>query len=232
MLSLALQDTIEPPAVCRDGAPAPAPLTIFGNWIVDPLTGATDLNPRMTTHSIFDQRLIERGEPPVFALNCFNVDAQADRLLSRAVGYSAALLRYFFRGRLGMEVSNVGVRIANWTPGETMAGTFELYHDAADGTRRRLTSWTLQLPPEQYSQHLSTPRLPQPTRAPRVSSCSAGRWARRRTPWPASSGRAGWSSTTARRRIREGPQTSPRWSNSRTGGASTGTRLATSAARS
>jgi hypothetical protein len=54
----------------------------------------------------------------------------------------------------------VGVRIANWTPGETMAGTFELYHDAADGTRRRLTSWTLQLPPDQYSQHLSAPRLP------------------------------------------------------------------------
>ena len=159
-LSLALAGTVEPPDMCRDGVPAPAPLTIFGNWIVDPLTGATDLNPRMTTHSIFDQRLIERGEPPVFALNCFNVDAQADRLLSRAVGYSAALLRYFFRGQLDMEVSNVGVRIANWTPGETMAGTFELYHDAADGTRRRLTSWTLQLPPDQYSQHLSTPRLP------------------------------------------------------------------------
>jgi hypothetical protein len=160
-LSLALQGAIEPPAVCRDGAPAPAPLTVFGNWIVDPLTGASDLNPRMTTHSIFDQRLIERGEPPIFALNCFNVDAQADRLLRRAVGHSAALLRYFFRGQLEMEVSNAGVRIANWTPGEAMAGTFELYHDADDGTRRRLATWTVQLAPQQYSQHLSTPRLPQ-----------------------------------------------------------------------
>ena len=108
--------------MCAGTAPAPAPLTVFGNWIVDPLTGATDLNPRMTTHSIFDQRLIERGEPPVFALNCFNVDAQADRLLSRAVGYSAALLRYFFRGQLAMEVSNVGVRIANARPARRWPG--------------------------------------------------------------------------------------------------------------
>jgi hypothetical protein len=114
----------------------------------------------MTTHSIFDQHLIARGEPPIFALNCFNIDAQADRLLKRAVGHSAALLRYFFRGQLGMEVSNVGVRIANSTPGETMAGTFELHYDADDGTRRRLASWSLQLPPDQYSTHLSTARLP------------------------------------------------------------------------
>jgi hypothetical protein len=158
-LSLARQSSIEPPAACRDGAVAPAPLTVYGNQIVDPLTGATDLNPRMTTHSIFDQRLIERGEPPVFALNCFNVDAQADRLLQRAVGYSAALLRYFFRGQLAIEVSSAGVRIGNWTPDETMTGTFELYYDGDDGTRRRLASWTAEIRPEQSSPYLSTPRL-------------------------------------------------------------------------
>jgi hypothetical protein len=33
-LSLALQGAIGPPAACRDGTPAPAPLTVFGNWIV------------------------------------------------------------------------------------------------------------------------------------------------------------------------------------------------------
>src|SRR5262249_49166533 len=87
-LSLARQGRTDPSAAGRAGAGAPAPLTVYGNQIVDPLTGATDLNPRMTTHSIFDQRLMERGEPPIFTLNCFNVDAQADRLLPRAVGYS------------------------------------------------------------------------------------------------------------------------------------------------
>jgi hypothetical protein len=160
-LSLALRSTIDPPTACRDGFSAPATLTAFGNWIVDPLTGARELNPWMTTHSVFDQRLIERGEAPIFTLNCFNIDAQADRLLKRAVGHSAALLRYFFRGQLAMEVSNVGIQLANWTPGEAMGGTFELYYDDPDGTRRRLASWTLQLLSGQQSSPLSTARLPQ-----------------------------------------------------------------------
>src|SRR5262245_1805440 len=159
-LSLALQSSIGTSTACRDGAVAPAPLTVFGNWIVDPFTSTPDLNPRMTSHSIFDQRLIERGERPIFALNCFNIDTQADRLLPRAVAYSAALLRYFFRGQLAFDVSDTGVRIANWTPDETMTGTFELYYDTDDGTRHRLTSWTVGIPPEQTSPYLSTARLP------------------------------------------------------------------------
>jgi hypothetical protein len=158
-LSLALQGSIDPSMACRDGAAAPASLTVFGNQIVDRLTGETDLNPSMTTHSVFDQRLIERGEAPVFALNCFNIDAQADRLLPRAVAYSAALLRYFFRGQLAVEVTDAGVRIANGTPDETMTGTFELYYDTDDGTRHRLSSWTVQIPPEHSSPVLSTARL-------------------------------------------------------------------------
>jgi len=159
-LSLALQSSIGTSTACRDGAVAPVPLTVFGNWIVDPFTSTPDLNPRMTSHSIFDQRLMERGERPIFALNCFNIDAQADRLLPRAVAYSAALIRYFFRGQLTFDVSDAGVRIANWTPDETMTGTFELYYDTDDGTRHRLTSWTVGIPPEQTSLYLSAARLP------------------------------------------------------------------------
>ena len=158
-LSLARQGSIDPSMACRDGLVAPASLTVFGNQIVDQLTGETDVNPLMTTYSVFDQRLLERGERPVFALNCFNIDAQADRLLPRAVAYSAALLRYFFRGQLAVEVTDAGVRIANWTPDETMAGTFELYYDSDDGTRHRLSSWTVQIPPEQASPVLDTARL-------------------------------------------------------------------------
>jgi hypothetical protein len=161
VLLLGLQGVIEAPTACADGVEPPASLPVFGNWILDPITGAIQLNPWMTTHSIFDQHLIERGEPPIFALNCFNIDAQADRLLRRAVAYSAALLRYFFRGQLAVNLSNAGIQITNGTPGETMAGTFELYYDTDDGTRQRLTSWTLELGPRQSSQQLTTPRLAQ-----------------------------------------------------------------------
>jgi hypothetical protein len=52
----------------------------------------------------------------------------ADRLLPRAVGYSAALLDYFFRGKINLAIANptdisfrsVKVNAQNTTPGETM----------------------------------------------------------------------------------------------------------------
>ena len=90
--------------VCKDGAPAPGGalgyLTFYGNGFNDPVTGGRLDNPRMTTYSLFDQYLAASGRPPTFALNCFNLDKAADILLPRAVSYSAALLQYFFRGRL------------------------------------------------------------------------------------------------------------------------------------
>jgi hypothetical protein len=89
-----------PADACRDGAPAPGDLLFYANSVLDPLSGAGLRNERMTTHSIFDQRLVSHGAQPTFALNCFNLDAAADILLPRAVAFSAALLKYFFRGRI------------------------------------------------------------------------------------------------------------------------------------
>ncbi len=74
-------------------------------------------------------------------------------LLPRAVGYSAALLDYFFRGQLKatLEVYKqdgqlyVNVTITNLTPDEDMLGTFEIYYDLSDGSRRLLKSWDLVL---------------------------------------------------------------------------------------
>ena len=85
---------------CQDGAHAPGSLVFYANTLTDPLTSEGLRNERMTTHSIFDQHLIARGRQPIFALNCFNLDAAASILLPRAVSYSAALLQYFFRGRV------------------------------------------------------------------------------------------------------------------------------------
>ncbi len=60
----------------------------------------------------------------------------ADLLLPRAIGYSAGLLNYFFRGEL--EVIRVpnsnNIKIKN-NSSEDMVGTFNLYYDAVDGNR-------------------------------------------------------------------------------------------------
>jgi hypothetical protein len=67
-------------------------------------------------------------------------------LLPRAVGYSAALLDQFFRGRLAGEVVNdagdpavVRFEGANASPDALVNGTLELYGDTPDGARARLT---------------------------------------------------------------------------------------------
>jgi hypothetical protein len=76
--------------------------------------------------------------------------------LPRAVGYAAALVDYFFRGRLEAQLlppesggSNARLRIINpaasgGVPGERMTGTFSLHYDAADGTRVPVGSWANQ----------------------------------------------------------------------------------------
>ncbi len=149
---------------CKDGTATPdgnyLPLIFYGNTVTDPVTGSTLHNPRMTTHSIFDQYLQARGVELIFALSCFNLDTAADILLPRAVSYSAALLQYFFRGFVGVsyESQNRSLRISGGP--EPMVGTFELRYERTDGSRPPLASWALQLEPEQDSSPLSTPKLP------------------------------------------------------------------------
>lgn len=63
----------------------------------------------------------------------------ANKLLPRAVGYSAGLLNYFFRGQIDMipdEVTGSGYVIVNNTE-EVLDGTFELYYDKADPVDER-----------------------------------------------------------------------------------------------
>ena len=113
---------------CKDGAPAPGGdlslLTFYGNTFTDPVTGARLDNARMTTHSLFDQALIAGGRPPLFALNCFNLDAAAEILLPRAVAYSAALLKYFFRGQLEIAApARFAYGLAAFQPGNSGAFT-------------------------------------------------------------------------------------------------------------
>jgi hypothetical protein len=89
----------------------------------------------------------------------------ATRLLPRAVGYSTALLDYFFRGRLEARVTltadstSVGatLQLTNRTPGEAMDGTFTVYAEDRDGRRLPITGaqWTRALAPDEATEPLA-----------------------------------------------------------------------------
>jgi hypothetical protein len=85
----------------------------------------------------------------------------AEKLLPRAVGYSAALLDYFFRGSFGAELSETGVTIFNGTAGETAQGEFQLIREHPGGRRDQLARWgNVLLAPEGSSSLLPIARLP------------------------------------------------------------------------
>jgi len=82
----------------------------------------------------------------------------ATQLIPKAVGYSAGLLNYFFRGELEV-VKNTysdSITITN-NSSEDMDGTFTLYYDAADDARKPVSdgSWSLVLESGSTSDELS-----------------------------------------------------------------------------
>jgi len=154
---------------------------------VDPATGwAADgglpVNP-VLSQCIFYQAAAGDGVVQPIARNCVDENvwnAVAQQMLPRAVGYSAAVLDYFFRGRLEIQMDHLvdaqsrplrdengdvrfGMRLVNRTPGETMSGNFEVRYDTASGSRERLTSWSLTLDPD-----VPTDLLPLPSPSSRV----------------------------------------------------------------
>jgi hypothetical protein len=77
--------------------------------VYDRVTGTPDTEVKLTTYGIFDQFLIESGKSPRYSLNAYNYDDQAKLLIPRAVGYSAGLIDYFFRGTLEIKRPTDGV---------------------------------------------------------------------------------------------------------------------------
>jgi hypothetical protein len=75
--------------------------------------------------------------------------AYASKLIPRAVGYSAALIDYFFRGDITIEQEDMGPGyvIVNHTA-EDMDGTFALYYDNKQAERVLLWSETFPIGPK------------------------------------------------------------------------------------
>ena len=92
----------------------------------------------------------------------------AERLVPRAVAYSAALLDYFFRGRLVPFGDELAFGFENPTD-ETMQGTFTLYYDDSGDVRRPVpgATWARALPPSGFVEGLtfSAPSSPLPKEA-------------------------------------------------------------------
>lgn len=82
----------------------------------------------------------------------------ADKLIPRAVGYSAGLLNYFFRGEMDMipdDATGSGYVIVNNTD-EDMSGTFELWYDNTSDNRIKLQNWSLSINKKSSGNNKST----------------------------------------------------------------------------
>jgi hypothetical protein len=127
------------------GPPGPGQTLLGEIWFVStPVTdnyapGASGTNARTSTFSIFDADLAGYGFSWTFAQNKYNFDAAHAFLIPRAVGYSAGLINYFFRGQLAISApdevvyamidpnqassfSQVNLKVQNITPNESMTG--------------------------------------------------------------------------------------------------------------
>ncbi len=130
-------------------------MTFYSTAGRDNLTGQAIENDRGSTYSLFDTALEQYGatvqsiSPPtgegystrkVFSLNRFNFDRMQEILLPRAVGYSAGMINYFFRGEIDLEKANdsAGGYMVRNKVAEPMAGRFALYYDDAQDNRRQI----------------------------------------------------------------------------------------------
>ena len=84
-------------------------ITFVGTPVVDKVANSTDINPRTSTYSIFDEDLQSHGFSQTFTLNRFNFCEAHKFLIPRAVGYAAALINYAFRGSLKVALLDEGV---------------------------------------------------------------------------------------------------------------------------
>ncbi len=131
--------------------PLTGEIDFIGTSVVDSYRpNPSDFNPRTSSYSLFDAELTAAGAEKTFTLNRFNFDAAHTFLTPRAVGYSAGLINYFFRGKLDFVAhpSTPGAYAIENLSNEAMNGTFELHYDDMSGNRAPVpgATWTLTLP--------------------------------------------------------------------------------------
>ena len=76
--------------------------------VYDPVIAESNM-AKLTTNGVWDQFLLQKNLAPRYSLNHYNYDDQARLLIPRAVGYSAGLIDYFFRGELKIDLPDEGI---------------------------------------------------------------------------------------------------------------------------
>ncbi|MGQ0585725.1 MAG: hypothetical protein ACT4PK_00780, partial [Gammaproteobacteria bacterium] len=89
--------------------PLAGEILFVGTPVTDRYRPSPSLNGRTSTYSIFDSDLQQANGKGSFTLNRFNYAAANEFLLPRAAAYSAGLINYFFRGRIGIGLPEEGV---------------------------------------------------------------------------------------------------------------------------
>ena len=89
-------------------------VTFWDSQVTDALAGTLGTNRRALSEGLLDRDLVQFYSTPgtgymVFTLNRFTFDAAHQFLIPRAVGYSAGLINYFFRGQLEITPPDEGV---------------------------------------------------------------------------------------------------------------------------
>ncbi|MDA8240575.1 MAG: hypothetical protein M0Z67_09435 [Nitrospiraceae bacterium] len=107
-----------------------------------------DADARLAAFSYISYDILKKGKTELspFVLDDEVYKDYSALLIPRAVGYTTALLDYFFRGdiRLGFETSPVAGYVFTNNTGEKMEGDFDIYYDTPAETRAPLwrgTGW-------------------------------------------------------------------------------------------
>lgn len=142
-----------------------------GNTFTDAYTGGTVTNNSLSAFSVFDFVYRNYSAGGIYTMTDTNYQSYADILIPRAVGYSAGLINYFFRGQVALVESpdHPGFYTIKNLSSEDMNGTFKLYYDDASDVRHEVPGavWSLQIQANGESELITLPlpvsaSLPQP----------------------------------------------------------------------
>jgi hypothetical protein len=125
------------PAFCE---PSPC---VDGSRLYFAKVSEGDIVSHFVARGALQERLRFRGQdhPAGYMLEDRTYEAAAKKLFPRAVGYSAGLLDYFFRGQFSADPASVGSSaqlafdLRTLTPGEDFSGAVAIYYDNAAGQR-------------------------------------------------------------------------------------------------
>lgn len=89
--------------------PITATMTFIETPVTDAYTNSTDTNLMTSAYSVYTFDLLGLGLGGAFSLNDGTYGSAGSFLIPRAIGYSAGLLNYFFRGQIGVSLPKEGV---------------------------------------------------------------------------------------------------------------------------